>query len=96
MRGWLAEINRHVRPRSQIVAYSRLIRTIESHARWTILPLDEDSSDIWESLRKSGVRIASNDLKIAAMTMAHDAILLTRNAVDFAKVPGLKFEDWLA
>ena len=35
------------------------------------------------------------DLKIACIVLAHDASLLTRNASDFAQVPGLRFENWL-
>jgi predicted nucleic acid-binding protein len=35
------------------------------------------------------------DLKIAAITLVHGAMLLTRNTVDFAKVPGLRFANWL-
>ncbi|WP_395744748.1 type II toxin-antitoxin system VapC family toxin [Prosthecobacter sp.] len=95
VRGWLAEIHRQTRPRDQISAYARLIRTIESLARWTILSLDEESSAAFESLKKQRVRIGSNDLKIASITLAHDATLLTRNTGDFAKVPGLKLENWL-
>jgi tRNA(fMet)-specific endonuclease VapC len=95
LRGWLAEIKRHTKPRSQIVAYARLIRTVESQARWPILLLDEESVSEFESLGKKRVRIGTNDLKIAAIAMAHDATLLTRNAVDFGKVPGLKFANWL-
>ncbi len=95
LRGWLAEIKRHTRPRHQIAAYARLIRTIESHARWPILMLDDDSAAVFETLEKKRLRIGTNDLKIAAITMAHDATLLTRNTRDFTKVPGLKFEDWL-
>jgi len=34
-------------------------------------------------------------MKIAAITLAHGAALLTRNIADFAKVPGLRFENWL-
>lgn len=95
LRGWLAEIKRHTRPRAQIAAYARLIRTVESHARWPVLLLDEESATIFESLEKMRVRIGTNDLKIAAIALAHDAKLLTRNTRDFAKVPGLKFENWL-
>ncbi len=95
LRGWLAEIQRQKRPRDQITAYARLIRTIENLARWTILPLDEESDATFESLTKQRVRIGTNDLKIAATTLAHDARLLTRNTGDFTKVPGLKFENWL-
>lgn len=95
LRGWLAEIHRQKRPRDQITAYARLIRTLETLARWTILPLDEESSATFESLTKHRVRIGTNDLKIAAITLAHDSTLLTRNTGDFTKVPGLKFENWL-
>lgn len=95
LRGWLAEIKRHSRPRQQISAYGRLIRTVESHARWTILSLDAESAGIFESLEKQRVRIGSNDLKIASITLAHEALLLTRNTKDFSKVPGLRFENWL-
>jgi len=35
------------------------------------------------------------DIKIACITLEHDALLLTRNVVDFAKVPALRFENWL-
>lgn len=41
------------------------------------------------------MRIGTMDLKIAAICLAHDATLLTRNLVDFEKVPGLRVENWL-
>jgi tRNA(fMet)-specific endonuclease VapC len=47
------------------------------------------------SLRRKGIRIGTMDLRIASITLAHDATLLTRNSVDFARVPGLRFENWL-
>jgi len=35
------------------------------------------------------------DLKLASICLAHEGTLLTRNVVDFAKVPGLRVENWL-
>ncbi len=40
--------------------------------------------------------VLDTDLKIAAITLNHDAILLSRNLKDFEQVPGLKVEDWLS
>jgi len=34
------------------------------------------------------------DLKIAAIAIANDATLLSRNLRDFGKVPDLRVEDW--
>lgn len=62
---------------------------------FTILPLDNRSADNFDSLRKQKVRIGSMDLKIAAIALAHDALLLTANTRDFGRVPGLRFANWL-
>jgi tRNA(fMet)-specific endonuclease VapC len=95
MRGWLAEISRHRDPRRQITAYDKLRRQVEALADWLILPWDADSAQLFLDFRRQGVRIGSMDLKIACIALAHDATLLTRNATDFAQVPGLRFENWL-
>lgn len=34
------------------------------------------------------------DLKIAAITLAQDALLVSRNLRDFSRVPDLRVEDW--
>jgi tRNA(fMet)-specific endonuclease VapC len=34
------------------------------------------------------------DLRIAAITKVHSMTLLTKNTLDFERVPGLRFEDW--
>jgi tRNA(fMet)-specific endonuclease VapC len=41
------------------------------------------------------VRIGTQDLKIAALAIVHDALLLSANLRDFEQVPGLNAEDWL-
>jgi len=63
-------------------------------AGFTRLPFDREAAARFLKLRKQGVRIGTMDLRIACIVMEHDALLLTRNTVDFEKVPGLKFENW--
>ena len=94
LRGWLAEINRR-KPEDQIVPYARLVHQVEILAAWHVLPWDQDAVSRFSDLNRHKIRIGTQDLKIAAITLAHDAMLLTRNVRDFANVPGLRFENWL-
>ena len=95
MRGWLAEINRRRDPHGQITPYAKLQRQVEAFSDWMILPWDADSAELFLQFRGQGVRIGSMDLKLACIALAHDATLLTRNATDFSRVPGLRIENWL-
>ena len=95
MRGRLAVISRNTNPHRQILSYTKLQRQIEVLASWLILPLDSESAEMFLDFRRHGIRIGSMDLKIACIVLAHDATLLTRNAADFSKMPGLRFENWL-
>ena len=95
LRGWLARIAMVNDPHAQIAAYAELSERVNFFAAFTLLPWDRAAADLFKKLRRQGIRIGSMDLKIACITLAYDAILLTRNAVDFAKVPELRFENWL-
>ena len=77
------------------MGYDRLVRQIELLASWVILPWDLAAVEMFQRLRHGRVRIGTQDLKIASITLVHDTILLTRNIQDFAQVTGLKIENWL-
>lgn len=95
LRGWLAQIHRATTPEREIIAYNRLQKRVEFFADWSVLSWDAESSALFRDLRRQGIRIGTHDLRIASIVLAHDATLLTRNARDFAQVPGLKMENWL-
>ena len=44
---------------------------------------------IFDQLRVQKLRIGPNDLAIAAITLAVSGTLVTRNTVDFQRIPGL-------
>ena len=54
-------------------------------------PMPLPLSTVWSQQR---VRIATMDLRIASIALSQGLTLLTRNARDFSKVPGLVVEDW--
>lgn len=95
VQGWLALINRKKSGREQLHAYARFQNSIETLTKLAILPFDEAAVRIFENLQRQRLRVGTMDLKIAAICLAYDALLLTRNLADFEKVPGLRIENWL-
>ena len=51
-------------------------------------------ADIRASLERSGQPIGGMDLLIAAHAMAEDSALVTNNAREFLRVPGLAVQEW--
>ena len=95
VQGWLAVINRETAGQNQVFAYGRFQRVLKDFQNITILHFDGAAASIFHQLQAEQVRIGTMDLKIAAICIAHDALLLTRNLVDFEKVPRLRLENWL-
>ncbi|WP_176593425.1 type II toxin-antitoxin system VapC family toxin [Sphingobium sp. EM0848] len=67
--------------------------------RLPVLPLGEDADCHYGALRaaleRQGTPIGGNDMFIAAHALALDATLVTDNVREFARVPGLRIENWL-
>jgi tRNA(fMet)-specific endonuclease VapC len=58
-------------------------------------PADAEYADIRNQLERSGRMIGPNDLLIAAHARALGVPLVTRNSAEFARVEGLRVENWL-
>ncbi len=94
-KGWLAKLGRTREIHEQITPYARLAELFDFLAEWDVVSLGEAAADAFAELRRKKVRIGSQDLKIAAIAIAEDALLLSSNLRDFQKVPGLRLESWL-
>lgn len=46
------------------------------------------------ALQRQGKPIGANDMLIAAIALRHDATLITNNTSEFARVTGLRIDDW--
>ncbi|QTA79218.1 PIN domain-containing protein [Desulfonema limicola] len=53
------------------------------------------AGNIRAGLEKAGMRLAWADIQIAAIAMSHEITLITGNIKHFARVAGLKIENWL-
>jgi tRNA(fMet)-specific endonuclease VapC len=95
LRAWLAQIRRVASVHHQVVPYERLALLIGVLSDWEIVKWNNRASDEFTRHRKARIRIGTQDLKIAALTVVHGARLLSANLRDFNQVPGLHVEDWL-
>ena len=63
-------------------------------SRYVTLPYTVGAHTLFLTWRAAKVRIGTQDLRIAAICVAHDATLVSRNKRDFDKVPQLKLSVW--
>lgn len=95
MRGWLAEIARRRKVEDWVPVYGELMKLVDFFQKWETVAFDLAAAHVFAQLKIQRIRIGTQDLKIAAVALANDAVLLSANLVHFQKVPGLKVEDWL-
>ena len=94
LRGWLAYVAKATGVDGAIKGYSKLREVIQRFSEVNVLDYDIKAADVFVEMRSQGVRVGTMDLRIAAIAIANDLTLLTRNTIDFERVPNLRFEDW--
>lgn len=94
MRGRMAVISRAKSEEFVGRGLVRLQEAIAFLADVQIIPYDQESQLQYEKLRQLKLRIGTQDLRIAAIVLRHNAILVTRNLRHFEHVPKLQVEDW--
>jgi tRNA(fMet)-specific endonuclease VapC len=92
--GWTKYIARAKDSNSLVRGYAQLETVVDSFARAQVLPFGAAAADVYDELRKQRVRVGAMDLRIASISIANQMTLLTRNTVDFERVPNLNFADW--
>jgi tRNA(fMet)-specific endonuclease VapC len=77
-----------------VQSYDWLQTALADFNKLSVLPFDEKAYSYYEQFRSQQLRVGSQDLRIAAIVMANEGILVTRNRRDFEKVPNLSIVDW--
>ena len=74
--------------------YTLLLEILQGFSSAPVLPYEAEAVAIFDELRRQKVRVSIMNLRISAIALSHNLIVLTRNVSDFSKVPGLMTEDW--
>ncbi len=79
-------------------AEANLVLVEELLGDFDSLPLEDRAADRAGHLRafleRAGTSIGPNDLLIAGIALSNNLTLVTHNAAEFTRVPGLTIEDW--
>lgn len=92
--GWLPVCRRAQTSATRVQVYERMQRSFNFYRGMTCLPFDPAAATIFDQLKAQKIRIGTNDLTIAAITLSVNGVLVTRNLVDFERVPNLLLQDW--
>jgi tRNA(fMet)-specific endonuclease VapC len=96
--GWVVRINSARKVEDVVRLYGKLSRTVALFGRVRVLDFDDFAGEMFVRLRLENPTLSKQrlekDMRIAAIALALDAVVVTRNYRDFSQVPSLKIEDW--
>jgi tRNA(fMet)-specific endonuclease VapC len=92
--GWNAYLHRARKSGNLIHGYGMFERLLADFARLNVLGFDDAAAASFEALKSQGLRVGTMDLRIAAIALSRGFMVITRNIIDFSRVPGLRSEDW--
>jgi tRNA(fMet)-specific endonuclease VapC len=94
LRGRLAQVAEAKAGVSLANAYRWLSETVKLLSDFEVLQFTEEAQLIYQEFKAQRIRVGTQDLRIAAIVMAHNGVLLSRNLRDFEKIPSLMVRDW--
>lgn len=92
--GWTAYISKARQTEGVVRGYRRLNAILRDFSNSQVLLFDDSAANTFNDLRQQRIRVGTMDLRIASIALSQGMTVLTRNVVDFQRVPSLKVEDW--
>lgn len=92
--GWSAYLSRAKQEEDRIYGYAQMAKMLVGFQQSQLLMYESDAVEVFSDMRKKKIRVGSMDLRIAAIAIANQMTVVTRNSVDFERIPGLNIEDW--
>lgn len=94
MRGWLSLMAAARTPDKQVRVTPDCAPFWRISKPRPVLDFNEAAATEYQRLVRARTRVGTMDLRIAAIAIAQDGLLISRNLDDFRRIPGLRVEDW--
>lgn len=95
LRGRLAKLRRVLNFSDLSRPYDQLAEALRFLNTFAIASWNAQAAQHMAAFREARIRIGTQDLRIASIALATNALLVSANLQDFEQVPGLRVEDWL-
>jgi len=96
LNGWYIQLRQPQSDAQLAAVYTRIVETTVALARLRVLTFDVPAIARYRGLVALKLNVGKMDLRIAAIALETGATVVTRNARDFGRVPGLAIADWSA
>ena len=93
--GWNAFSAKKRNSDSLVRIYLESEKILRDFSLMQMLSFDSKAAVVFDDLNHQSLRVGSMDLRIASIAIANQMTLITKNSVDFERVPRLSIQDWL-
>jgi tRNA(fMet)-specific endonuclease VapC len=94
LNGWYTQLRQQQSDARLAEVYERLTRTAEFFGQFRILTFDTVAIARYRELEKARLNVGKMDLRIGAIALTQQAIVVTSNVRDYSRIPGIVYEDW--
>ncbi len=77
-----------------VSAYEKLQVTFDSLKSFNVLRFTPEAQALYTNLINQKIKVGRQDLRIAAIALSVNGILVTRNNQDFCQVPNIVLDNW--
>ncbi len=92
--GWYTAIRKAKSPELLSDGYAELAETVSYLGHFVLLSYSVAAIAEFEHLRRLKLGISGNDIRIAAIALVNDDIVVTRNIADSGRIPAVRMVNW--
>ena len=92
--GWYTALRQAKSPQLLSDCYAELAETVNYLGHFLIVNFSLAAITEFDRLRRLKLGIKGNDLRIAAIALVNNDVIVSRNRSDFDRIPGVRVENW--